>query len=49
MGGLPYRRVGITPVCIFLDLLARPDDLKALCQSLVDRIADTEKNGETPL
>lgn len=44
-----YRRVGITPVCIFLDLLARPDDLKALCQSLVDRIADTEKNGETPL
>ncbi|KXV55866.1 hypothetical protein AD947_13965 [Acetobacter tropicalis] len=39
-----YRRVGITPVCIFLDLLARPEDLKALCQSLVDRIADDGSN-----
>lgn len=44
-----YRRVGITPVCIFLDLLARPEDLKALCQSLVDRIADDGRNSEIPL
>ncbi|WP_024716922.1 hypothetical protein [Gluconobacter oxydans] len=44
-----YRRVGITPVCIFLDLLARPEDLKALCQSLVDRIADDGSDREMSL
>lgn len=44
-----YRRVGITPVCIFLDLLARPEELKALCRSLVVRLSGDRKESEISL
>ncbi|KXV18827.1 hypothetical protein [Gluconobacter oxydans] len=40
-----YRRVGITPVCIFLDLLARPEELKGLCRSLVERLSGDAEAG----